>query len=78
MLGVSFFVKCELLDSVGFKIVCESDVVCIVYRLLVVCCLLFDVSWLLEIGRWLLAIGSLLLAVGCCIVLVVSIKLFSV
>ena len=30
VLGLRFFVKFELLDIVGFQIVCESDVLCIV------------------------------------------------
>ena len=66
VLGVSFFVKSELLDIVGFSIVCDYDVLCIVCCLLVVCCLSFDVSWLLVIGRWLLVIGHWLLVVGGC------------
>ena len=43
-----------------------------------VCCLLFDISWLLVAGLWLLVIGHFCLIVGCCIALVVSIAIFKV
>ena len=76
--GVSCSVTFALLDIVGFEIVCEFDVSCIVCRVLVVWCFLFDVPWWLVIGRWWLAIGHWWLVVGCGIVLVVSITLLSV
>ena len=43
--------------------------------MLVVSCLLLDVSGLLIVGHWLLVIGHWLLVIDCCIVSVVSIIL---
>ena len=42
---------------------------------MVVCCLLFDVSWFIVTARWLLVIVHWSLVVGCCIVFTVSIVL---